>query len=62
MAIAKVTIVDGCIVCALCEQTCPEVFEVTDTARVRPGVDLNQFESTVREAAELCPVQVIKVE
>ncbi len=62
MAIAKVTIIDGCIVCGLCEQTCPEVFEVTDTARVRAGVDPNRFEDTVREAADLCPVQVIKVE
>lgn len=44
MAVSKVTILDGCISCALCEQICPEVFEIPDIARVKSGVDLNQFE------------------
>lgn len=62
MAISKVTILDGCISCALCEQICPEVFEIPDIAKVKPGVDLNQFEEKIREAASSCPVTVIKVE
>jgi len=62
VAVKSVTIIEGCIVCGLCEQTCPEVFEVTDTAKVKPGVDFNQYEDKIREAADVCPVTVIKVE
>jgi len=62
MAIKKVTIEDGCISCALCEQTCPEVFEMPDTAKVKEGVDFNKYEAKIKEAAEGCPVNVIKVE
>ena len=62
MAISKVEIIEGCTVCGLCEQACPEVFEVTDTAHVKAGVDFNKFETQVREAADMCPVAVIKVE
>ena len=29
---------------------------------VKPGVDYNKFEAKIREAAEACPVQVIKIE
>jgi ferredoxin len=61
MAISKVEIVDGCISCGICEQTCPEVFEVPDTAHVKAGADLNKNEAKVKEAAEACPVSVIKV-
>ena len=62
MAISKVTIFDGCISCAVCEQDCPEVFEVTDIAHVKTGVDFNQFEEQIKQAATDCPVSVIKVE
>ncbi|MBN3033673.1 MAG: ferredoxin [Candidatus Saganbacteria bacterium] len=61
MTITKVEIVDGCISCGICEQTCPEVFEIPDTARVKAGADLNKFEAKIKEAAEACPVAVIKV-
>ncbi len=62
MAITRVTIEDGCISCAICEQICPEVFEVPDTAHVKPGVDFNKYDARIREAATSCPVSVIKVE
>ncbi|HTY13936.1 MAG TPA: ferredoxin [Candidatus Omnitrophota bacterium] len=62
MAISKVTILDGCISCAVCEQDCPEVFEITDTAHVKAGVDLNSVEAKVKQAASDCPVSIIKVE
>ncbi|MFA6169655.1 MAG: ferredoxin [Candidatus Margulisiibacteriota bacterium] len=62
MTVSKVTILDGCISCALCEQICPEVFEIPETAKVKAGVDLNKFEDKIREAADSCPVSVIKVE
>jgi len=61
MAIASVTIEEGCTACALCEQICPEVFEmVEDVAKVKAGVDFNANEEKVKEAADSCPVTVIK--
>lgn len=61
MAISKVWIEEGCTVCNLCEDTAPEVFEVTDDAcLVREGVDFNKFEEEIEQAAEECPVEIIK--
>ncbi|OGB90114.1 4Fe-4S ferredoxin [candidate division WOR-1 bacterium RIFCSPHIGHO2_01_FULL_53_15] len=62
MAISKVEIIDGCISCGVCEQTCPEVFEMPDIARVKAGVNFNQFEDKIKESAGACPVSVIIVE
>jgi ferredoxin len=62
MAITKVTIEDGCIACGVCEQVCPEVFKVNDTAVVLKEADLAANEDKIREAANSCPVSVIKVE
>ncbi|MBI3892821.1 MAG: ferredoxin [Candidatus Wallbacteria bacterium] len=57
----KVWIEPGCIVCRACEQICPEVFEVTEeTCIVRPDADASDAD-TVREAAQACPVEVIRV-
>lgn len=62
MAISSVTIEDGCTACALCEQICPEVFEMSgDVAKVKDGVDLNQFEDKIKECVDSCPATVIKV-
>jgi len=59
-SIAKVWIEPGCIVCDACEGIFPEVFEVTDsTCLIRPGAPLNDG-LRVQEAAEACPVEVIK--
>jgi ferredoxin len=62
MAIKKVWIIDGCTSCGLCESLCPEVFEIRDIAEVRPGVDYSLYENEIKEAAEECPVEVIKFE
>ena len=62
MAISSVTIEDGCTSCGLCEQICPEVFEMPDVAKVKSGVDLNQYEDKIKEAADSCPATVIKVQ
>jgi ferredoxin len=62
MAISKVTIDDGCIVCGVCETVCPEVFKVDGTAEVLKEADLEANEAKIREAAGSCPVAVIKVE
>lgn len=80
MAITKVWIEDGCIVCNACETTCPEVFKVTeDTCYIRAEVMENgeegtnlsakaplkadkaaELEGQIEEAAQGCPVEVIK--
>ena len=62
MAIKKVWIEEGCIACGLCEDICPEVFVVEDVAKVIEGVNFNDFESGIKEAADSCPVEVIKYE
>ena len=63
MAITKVWIEEGCTVCNLCEDTAPEVFEVTDdSCLVKEGVDFNAHEDEIVQAAEECPVEIIKYE
>lgn len=59
-AISKVWIEPGCIVCNACEDIFPQVFEVlADTCIIRPGAPLDDG-LKVQEAAEACPVEVIK--
>ncbi len=60
MAIKKVWIEEGCTACGLCEDICPEVFKVEDIATVIEGVNFADFEENIKEAAESCPVEVIK--
>ena len=63
MAITRVWIEEGCTACGMCEDECPEVFEVNDeTAIVRDEVDLSQYEEDIIHAVEGCPVQVIHYE
>ena len=63
MAITRVWIEDGCISCGQSEANCPEVFKVKDTgAMVIEGADYSTFEKKIKEAAEGCPVEVIKYE
>ncbi len=58
----KVWIEEGCTACGLCEEICPEVFKVEDLATVIEGVAYGNFEDQIKEAAESCPVEVIKFE
>jgi ferredoxin len=59
-SVTKVWIEPGCIVCDACEGIFPEVFEVTDTTcLIRSGAPLNDG-LKILEAAEACPVEVIK--
>jgi len=47
MAIARVWIEDGCIVCNACESVCPDVFNVTqDTCHIRSGVRIDGQQNT----------------
>ena len=50
MAITKVWIEEGCIVCNACEAECPDVFLVTDTTCViKPDVRVDGLETENRE-------------
>jgi ferredoxin len=62
MAITKVWVEDGCTACGLCSDICPEVFELKDVSTVIEGVDFSKYEAGIKEAAENCPVEVIKYE
>ncbi len=59
MTITEVVIADGCTACGLCEEICPEVFELQDEAVVKEGADFSKHGDEIREAAESCPVEVI---
>lgn len=65
--VTKVWIEPGCIVCDACENTSPTVFEVTDdTCIIRPAALNAEFTKPLTQeiidAAEECPVDVIKFE
>jgi len=62
MAIKKVWIEEGCTSCGLCEGIAPDVFEMPDEAEVIEGADFAAHEDEIIEAAESCPVEVIKYE
>ena len=60
--VKKVWIEPGCIVCDACETIIPEVFEVQDaTCVIRSDAPLTDG-LRIQEAAEACPVEVIKFE
>ena len=58
----KVTIEPGCITCGACEFVCPLVFKVTDICHVIEDADFNAHKEGIKEAATMCPVNVIKYE
>lgn len=63
MAIKNVWIEEDCTACELCVDTCPDIFELPgEIAVVKQGVSFDDHEDCIREAAENCPVEVIKVE
>jgi len=51
---------DECTSCGACEDICPEVFSVPEKMVVKSGVDFGDFEAEIKDAAESCPVEVIK--
>jgi ferredoxin len=57
----QVTIEPGCIACGVCESICPEVFTVTDECTA-DNAHVPGKEADCREAADACPVSVIKIQ
>ena len=52
---------EGCISCGLCAATCPEVFRMADDGLAEVYSEITpEAEDTAEEAAENCPVSVIK--
>ncbi len=63
MGIRKVWIVEeDCSGDAICEDICPEVLEVNDIAKIKEGVDLDEYEEKIKEATEECPTECIEYE
>jgi len=62
MAISRVWIEEGCISCGLCSDNCPDVFKMDDVAEVRENANFDDNEGCIIEAADSCPVEVIKYE
>jgi len=64
-AIRKVWIEEGCISCSLCQDICPEIFEVPDgeDCVIRPDAPakFSSKDEEIREAAGDCPVEVIQL-
>ena len=59
----KVKIEDTCTACGLCVDACPEVFEMgSDLAQVTDEEVPLEFEDSVQQAADECPVEAIIVE
>ena len=54
---------EGCISCGLCVETCPEVFRIADDDLAEVYSEIEpEWEDSVQEAAENCPVTVIFIE
>ena len=59
----RVRIEDTCTSCALCVDTCPDVFEMgDDMAQVTVDEVPPELEEAVQQAADECPVEAIIVE
>jgi ferredoxin len=58
----KVWIDPGCISCGTCEFVAPEVFKVTDISHIKENAPITKCAESIKEAARLCPVSVIKCE
>jgi len=57
---------EDCIGCGSCSAVCPDVFDLNeDNKAIIKSTNIDQGEvdqECVKEAVEICPVQVIKIE
>ncbi|MCK4499861.1 ferredoxin [Candidatus Babeliales bacterium] len=59
--IKGIEIEPGCISCGTCAAICPEIFEIKGVSQVRESADFEKNEDEIREVAEICPVNVIRL-
>ncbi|MCX7661536.1 MAG: ferredoxin [Candidatus Omnitrophica bacterium] len=52
---------DKCVGCGLCEQSCPEVFEIKDDGVAHVKAQSCNLHD-LKEIAQQCPVEAIKTE
>lgn len=63
MSVKKVWIDEECTLCGVCEDLCPDVFSMgDDTTTIIDGADLEENANCIKEAADNCPVEIIKFE
>ncbi|HEY5593386.1 MAG TPA: ferredoxin [Paludibacter sp.] len=60
MAITKVWVEEDCTSCGVCEDICPQVFLIKDISTVIEGINYSEYEAKIKDAADNCPVEVIK--
>ncbi len=59
----EITINDDCTACGICEDICPEVFELGDIkAFVKNNPVPEEYHDDCMEAAEECPVEAIEIQ
>ncbi len=60
----KITIdEEACIGCGACEAVCPDVYYLADDkAKVKADANYEANAACIKEGAESCPVECIKVE
>ncbi len=58
----KVTITDDCTGCGVCETIAPDVFVVEDEKAVVNAAEIAGNEDEIKESAEECPDEAIKIE
>ena len=59
----RVKVEDSCTACGLCEETCPDVFQMgIEFAEVITDPVPAESESAAQQAADECPVEAIIVE
>jgi ferredoxin len=63
MAVKKVWIEEGCTVCGVCSDLCPDVFGMgDDSSFVIEGANLASNSDAIIDASRNCPVEIIKYE
>jgi len=59
----KVKIDKGkCIGCGSCEAVCPDFFEMDDENKPHFKENKEKDKSCIKEAADICPIQIIEIE